>query len=546
VSRANFLAWVLVTAAVETVATAISFQPHSDLLKSATHGNGLQTNASYDLDHRLTQLQVLNGAALVQGSSYAYADTLNLTGITDQVTAANSNTLSYSPTNRLASASGAWGTNSFTYDAVGNRLTDVTTAKNRVATYGTTTNRLSTLTENSAAFRSYTYDNGGNTLTETRPGESLVYAYNKRNRLTGVTRNGVSYAAYGYNALEQMTSRVTSAAGAPAGTVHYLYDQDGHLIAEADAATGATLRDYVWLPDNDNGNDTLADDFLPQAQLGGVPRSGEGVSPPDLPLAVIDAVNTATPITSFIHTDHLGRPTRMTDAAKATVWSATWKPWGEVQALSGTSTNNLRFPGQYFQIETGLHYNWHRHYDPVTGRYTQPDPLRFVDGPSVYAYARSSPFMRVDRDGQIAPIVAAVVGGAIGGAVGAIINNGGWECTSWEDLAEGAFEGATVGFSYFKALKAYRFFSGVRSARIQYPGKAFKRDNHHINPRYMGGPANGPTANVDRAYYQAITNAFRRGGAPFRRDRVYKRRVTPGEAREIARRVYDKHPLSWW
>ena len=61
--------------------------------------------------------------------------------------------------------------------------------------------------------------------------------------------------------------------------------------------------------------------------------------------------------------------------------------------------NNLRFPGQVFLIETGLAYNWHRHYDPTTGRYTQADPLRFVDGPSVFAYAGGSPFMNVDRDG---------------------------------------------------------------------------------------------------------------------------------------------------
>jgi RHS repeat-associated protein len=70
-----------------------------------------------------------------------------------------------------------------------------------------------------------------------------------------------------------------------------------------------------------------------------------------------------------------------------------------VQAMSGTNSNNLRFPGQYFQIETGFHTNHHRMYDPVTGRYTQPDPLRFVDGPSIYAYAKNSPLMYTDRDG---------------------------------------------------------------------------------------------------------------------------------------------------
>jgi RHS repeat-associated protein len=159
------------------------------------------------------------------------------------------------------------------------------------------------------------------------------------------------------------------------GQVAYTYDVDGHLITEATAGTGVKTREYIWLPANDN-------------------------SPVDLPLAIIDIVgNTAT--ISYVHADHLGRPIRMTSPTKTTLWAARWKPWGEVQAFSGTNTTNLRYPGQYFQIETGLHYNHHRMYDPVTGRYTQPDPLRFVDGPSVYAYAKNSPFMRTDREGLI-------------------------------------------------------------------------------------------------------------------------------------------------
>ncbi|MEJ2625075.1 MAG: RHS repeat-associated core domain-containing protein [Pseudolabrys sp.] len=56
----------------------------------------------------------------------------------------------------------------------------------------------------------------------------------------------------------------------------------------------------------------------------------------------------------------------------------------------------MRFPGQYFQLESGLAYNRYRHYDPTLGRYTQPDPLGFVDGPSVYAYAKCTPGMYAD------------------------------------------------------------------------------------------------------------------------------------------------------
>lgn len=101
----------------------------------------------------------------------------------------------------------------------------------------------------------------------------------------------------------------------------------------------------------------------------------------------------------MVHSGHLARPIRITDATRATVWQATWGPWGEPQSISGTLALDLRFPGQLCQIETGLHYNWHRRYDPATGRYTQADPLRFVDGPSVYGYAGGSPFVKVDREG---------------------------------------------------------------------------------------------------------------------------------------------------
>ena len=72
---------------------------------------------------------------------------------------------------------------------------------------------------------------------------------------------------------------------------------------------------------------------------------------------------------------------------------------------TGAATLDARFPGQWFQAETGLHYNWHRSYDPTLGRYTQPDPLGFIDGPSVYGYAMSSPLRHVDQDGRNAATV---------------------------------------------------------------------------------------------------------------------------------------------
>ncbi|NJM30789.1 MAG: hypothetical protein HC855_12435 [Rhizobiales bacterium] len=119
-----------------------------------------------------------------------------------------------------------------------------------------------------------------------------------------------------------------------------------------------------------------------------------------MPVMAIDGVNTATPVLMAVHTDHLTRPIRLTNASKTQVWNAVWTPFGTAHAIAGTATQNLRFPGQYFLIEQGLAYNWHRFYDPTTGRYTQPDPLGFVDGPAIYAYAGNSPLMNVDPDGK--------------------------------------------------------------------------------------------------------------------------------------------------
>ena len=109
-----------------------------------------------------------------------------------------------------------------------------------------------------------------------------------------------------------------------------------------------------------------------------------------------------------VHVDHLNRPVMLTDAAKVNVWSASFEPFGKVRTVTGTVTQNLGLPGQRFQLEHGLAYNWHRHYDPTTGRYTTADPLGFVEGPSVFAYVGSAPHTKVDPTGQFlwAPALA--------------------------------------------------------------------------------------------------------------------------------------------
>jgi RHS repeat-associated protein len=99
----------------------------------------------------------------------------------------------------------------------------------------------------------------------------------------------------------------------------------------------------------------------------------------------------------YVHADHLDRPIKMTDDTKAVVWDAVFRPF--VDHRLGVEQPAL--PGAVFLIEPGLHYNWHRHYDPRLGRYVQPDPLDLPDGPSLYSYVRGNPLGEIDPLGLL-------------------------------------------------------------------------------------------------------------------------------------------------
>ncbi|WP_420911323.1 RHS repeat-associated core domain-containing protein [Winslowiella iniecta] len=95
--------------------------------------------------------------------------------------------------------------------------------------------------------------------------------------------------------------------------------------------------------------------------------------------------------TFWYHTDLNGLPERLTDEEGDVVWRGRFSSWGETEYESGGSRlavpQNLRFQGQYLDRETGLHYNLFRYYDPVMGRFTQPDPVGLEGGLNPYAYA---------------------------------------------------------------------------------------------------------------------------------------------------------------
>jgi len=103
----------------------------------------------------------------------------------------------------------------------------------------------------------------------------------------------------------------------------------------------------------------------------------------------------------YVHADHLGSPQKMTDSAKTLVWDAVYTPFGQVHSITGTATNNQRFPGQYADAETGFNYNYFRDYDPTTGRYIESDPIGLGGGLNTYAYVGGNPMLYIDPTGEL-------------------------------------------------------------------------------------------------------------------------------------------------
>jgi RHS repeat-associated protein len=187
-------------------------------------------------------------------------------------------------------------------------------------------------------------------VSDTRgAGPAMSFEYDVEGRLAHAfqTATPAEGGTYAYDSRWRLASRTVShASPASSAAILYLHDLDDHIIAETDTS-GNTLREYVWMGDT--------------------------------PLAVVDNVPTS-PAIFYVHTDHLMRPLRMTDASAALAWEAAYDPFGAVASVNAISSNiDLRFPGQWFQLESAPHYNWHRPYDASLGRYLQPDPLLVDD-----------------------------------------------------------------------------------------------------------------------------------------------------------------------
>ncbi|MBA3030311.1 MAG: RHS repeat-associated core domain-containing protein [Desulfobacteraceae bacterium] len=252
----------------------------------------------------------------------------------------------------------------FTYDMVGNRLTAANTTGDWAYNDNNELLSSSALTgqPDQAIFE---YDANGNTIRKTVGSVVASYVYNLEDRLTQIWNGEVSTgsltAEYYYDPFGRRLWKEVS------GVRTYFHYADEGLTAEMDSA-GTITKTYGYKPGSTWTTDPL---FM--------------------------KVGTEY---YFYHTDHLGTPQKMTSTNGAVVWSAKYSSFGEANVEIGTIENNLRFPGQYYDGESGLHYNWFRHYYPQIGRFTQGDQLGFIGGDlNLYSYVWNNPTNLIDKYG---------------------------------------------------------------------------------------------------------------------------------------------------
>ncbi len=199
--------------------------------------------------------------------------------------------------------------------------------------------------------------------------------------------------------------RVLDAAGRE--TARYEHDPFGRRISKTltarDAAGAATGTSTTWFIYNEEG-------LIAEAATDGTPTTAYGWKSGNTwstdPVFKRDITTAGASQTSATHhylNDHLGTPQKLVDSAGTTVWAARADAFGETQVQPGaTVVNNLRFPGQYFDAETGRHQNYFRDYQAQVGRYTRRDPVGLQAGPNEFIYADGRPLKFADPLGLTA------------------------------------------------------------------------------------------------------------------------------------------------
>jgi RHS repeat-associated protein len=322
-------------------------------------GNSTTASRNYDQDGKVT---AINSAG--DTINFGYDNAFRITSITDTGTGADTWTpIGYDLLDRLTGATKTSASYGWTYDANGNRLTQTGTS---ASTFNpaSTSNLLNSTT--GALARTYGYDAAGNTTGFS----NLVFTYNDRGRMSSATV-GSTTTNYIYSAIGQMIKKTVGS------TVTVLvYDEAGHVLGEYTSA-GVLIQETIWMGD------------IPVATLR--PNGSTAC--------------TSTICIFYVHTDQLNAPRKISQPSSGTLaWRWDTDPFGTATPNQnpgslGTFKYNLRFPGQYYQAETGLNQNMARDYDPQVGRYVESDPVGLEAGVNTYSYVASDPIGYSDAFG---------------------------------------------------------------------------------------------------------------------------------------------------
>jgi RHS repeat-associated protein len=400
----------------------IAYQPFGPVA-SWSNGNGTTYRRTYDQDGRVSALALPAGVNI----ALTYDAASRITGMTETGLAAKS--FGYDSLDRLTSYTSGTLTQTYSYDAVGNRTrftTNSPSSQTFTYQYASVSNRLTGIS--GSASESYAYDAAGNTTLHQTSLATFSFAYNARNRQNQATV-GTSVKVYQIDGLGQRVAKLDS------GVYQTLfsYDAAGHMMGRY-SGNGSPIEETVWL------GDLPVAVLVPGAQL-------------------------------FVAPDHLGAPHQITAAGGAVVWLWDHDPFGN-GLPTGSFGYNLRFPGQFYDQQTGLHYNYFRDYDPAKGRYVESDPIGLAGGISTYGYAGGNPGSIIDALGLYLGADDAVAAGT-GALLGVLFQGGSdlisWRLSSWQTYVGSAAGGAAGGeaFLYTGPIGAGLVGAAVRNATTQ-------------------------------------------------------------------------------
>jgi RHS repeat-associated protein len=362
------------TATAVTLVSGITYYPFGPL-RALTYGNGRSITKSYDQDYAIHAVASSDpiGTQLgpivdVLGNMIANSPG---TGISPPT-----HTYSYDPLYRLTKVADASANTlaTYGYNKTGDRLSTSSAGQSSTYTYVAGTHRLST-----TGGPARSYDNNGNLQTSTATGgyPANQWTYDDRNRMATAqsTASGgaTTSAVYNYNGKgERVVKAVTG--GSVQNTV-FVYNEGGQLLGEYAAGSGSAQGEYIYI-------DGVPLGYAAGGQL------------------------------YYVETDHLGTVRRIIQPGATTSSDTIVWRWGSFGDAAGhvnmfgefplavqTVGVNLRFPGQYYDAETGSHYNYFRDYEPGTGRYLEGDPAGQVGGVNVFNFCKSSPLNCIDLFG---------------------------------------------------------------------------------------------------------------------------------------------------